>query len=123
MNTTLWVLLSVQGFLGFLDIVVHHELTQRLAWRPQADTELRLHGVRNLLYVVLYLTLAWSEPMGRWTALIGAVLATEVVLTFWDWVEEDRSRPLPATERALHGVLTINYGIILAMLAPVLWQW
>ncbi len=123
MNTTLWVLLSVQGFLGFLDIVVHHELTQRLAWHAGADTELRLHGVRNLLYVVLYLALAWLEPTGLWTTLIGAILGLEVVFTFWDWVEEDRSRRLPATERALHGVLTINYGIILAMLAPVLWQW
>jgi hypothetical protein len=123
MNTTLWVLLSVQGFLGFLDIVAHHELTQRLAWRPCADTELRLHGVRNLLYVVLYLTLAWLEPTGRWAALVVAVLAMEVVFTFWDWVEEDKTRPLPATERALHGVLTINYGFILAMLTPVLWEW
>jgi hypothetical protein len=123
MNTTLWVLLSVQGFLGFLDIVAHHELTQGLAWRPSADTELRLHGVRNLLYVVLYLTLAWLQPMGGWTVLVGLILAIELVFTFWDWVEEDRSRKLPATERVIHGVLTINYGIILAMLGPVLWEW
>ena len=47
----------------------------------------------------------------------------EVLATFWDWVEEDRSRQLPASERLLHGLLTINYGVLLALLAPVLLDW
>lgn len=123
MTDTLWLLFAVQAALGFADIVLHHELTQRLAWRPTAATELKLHGLRNLLYVVIYLFLGWTIPGGWWVAIIGAVFLAEVVITFWDWVEEDANRALPASERTIHGILTINFGVILALLAPTLWDW
>lgn len=123
MTDVLWQLFAVQAVLGFADIVLHHELTQRLAWRPTAATELTLHGWRNLMYVVIYLCLGWTVPGGWWVAIIAAVFAAEIVITFWDWVEEDTSRTLPASERIVHGILTINFGVIVALLAPVLWQW
>ena len=44
----------------------------------------------------------------------------ELLITLWDFVEEDRTRLLPATERATHTLLTLNYGVILALLAPTL---
>ena len=37
-----------------------------------------------------------------------------------DFVEEDVSRKLPASERVNHTLLAINYGAILALLVPVL---
>jgi hypothetical protein len=40
-----------------------------------------------------------------------------------DFVEEDMSRKLPASERINHTLLTINYGAILGLLLPVLIGW
>jgi uncharacterized protein (TIGR01777 family) len=42
-----------------------------------------------------------------------------------DFVEEDLSRKLPASERINHTLLALNYGAILVLLLPVLigWSW
>ena len=118
-----WLVVSVQVVLGFADVIVHHELIARLPWRSGAAPELRLHGARNLVYAVIFLTLAWILPFG-WIAwiLVGLLLA-EATITFIDWIVEDSSRVLPASERALHGLLAINFGVLLALLAPIVWQW
>ncbi len=118
-----WLVVCVQVVLGFADVVVHHELIARLPWRTGAAPELRLHGARNLVYAVIFLMLAWVVPFG-WTALmLAGLLLAEATITLIDWIVEDSSRPLPASERALHGLLAINFGILLALLAPVVWQW
>ncbi|MEM7522428.1 MAG: TIGR01777 family oxidoreductase [Pseudomonadota bacterium] len=52
-----------------------------------------------------------------------SILALEVLITLWDFVEEDMTRKLPATERVNHTLLALNYGAILALAAPYLWQW
>ena len=46
MTDLIWVFVFVQMAMGLLDTAYHHELTQRLAWRPSQRGELRLHGVR-----------------------------------------------------------------------------
>jgi len=63
-STLLWTLIAVQIALGAFDTLFHHELTERLAWRPSQKRELRLHGVRNLIYAALFLALGWSEVHG-----------------------------------------------------------
>jgi uncharacterized protein (TIGR01777 family) len=45
------------------------------------------------------------------------------VITLMDFVEEDVSRKLPASERINHALLALNYGAILALLVPVLISW
>ena len=50
-------------------------------------------------------------------AMVKPVLAVEVVITLMDFVEEDMSRKLPASERINHTLLAINYGAILILLA------
>ncbi|MDE0191197.1 MAG: TIGR01777 family oxidoreductase [Gammaproteobacteria bacterium] len=118
-----WLVVSLQVVLGFADVAVHHELIARLPWRSGAAPELRLHGARNLVYAVIFLTLAWVVPFG-WTALILAgLLLAEATITFVDWIVEDSSRPLPVSERVLHGLLAINFGVLLALVAPIIWQW
>ena len=118
-----WLVVSLQVVLGFADVAVHHELIARLPWRSGAAPELRLHGARNLAYAVIFLTLAWVVPLG-WTAwILAGLLLAEATITFIDWIVEDSSRPLPASERALHGLLAINFGVLLALLAPIVWQW
>ena len=44
----LWIADRLQIAMGAFDTLYHHELTERLAWRPSQRRELQLHGVRNL---------------------------------------------------------------------------
>ena len=120
---TLWTLVYLQIAMGAFDTLYHHELTERLAWRPNAGRELALHAVRNAFYAAIFLTLAWSEPHGVLAAAILLVLVVEIAITLWDFVEEDLTRRLPATERVTHTLLALNYGAILVLLLPVLWSW
>ncbi len=122
-NPILWSLISVQVFMGAFDMLVHHEGTERLAWRASQKHELRLHGVRNFFYAVIFICFAWIEPHGIFTVILASILTVEVLITLWDFVEEDLTRKLPATERVLHTLLALNYGAILAFAAPVLWEW
>jgi uncharacterized protein (TIGR01777 family) len=121
MNDPVFVaLLLAQVAMGGFDTVYHHELTQRLAWKPGQATELRLHGARNMIYALVFLMLGWSEPHGVAAMLLIGALSVELGITLWDFVEEDRIRALPASERVTHTLLTLNYGVLLAMLAPEL---
>ena len=123
MTGWLWTAVMIQMAMGAFDTLFHHEGTERLAWRPSQQTELMLHGIRNLLYALLFVALGWFEPRGGWAIALLVLLAIELAITLWDFVEEDRSRLLPATERVTHTLLTLNYGIILAMLVPLLIGW
>ena len=116
----LWTLIAIQIAMGAFDTLYHHELTERLPWRPSQRHELALHAVRNLLYAALFLVLGFLEVHGIWALLVIAVLAAEVVITLMDFVEEDLSRKLPASERINHTLLALNYGAILVLLLPVL---
>jgi uncharacterized protein (TIGR01777 family) len=123
MTDLLWILLALQIAMGAFDTLFHHELTERLAWKPSQKSELRLHGVRNLIYAALFLLIGWSEPKGWLSVAILILLAVEVIITLTDFVEEDRTRRLPASERITHTLLALNYGAILTLLAPLLLRW
>ena len=123
MTETLWVLIAAQIAMGGFDTLFHHEGTERLAWRPSQHRELRLHGVRNLAYGLIFAILGWAEPGGALALAFLFLLAAELLITLWDFVEEDRTRKLPATERVTHALLTLNYGAILALAAPLLLTW
>jgi uncharacterized protein len=123
MTPLLWSLIAIQIAMGVFDTFYHHEFTERLAWRPSQRFELRLHGVRNMLYAGLFLVLGWLEVHGVLAMLIIAVLVAEIVITLMDFVEEDLSRRLPPSERINHTLLAINYGAILMLLLPALIGW
>jgi uncharacterized protein (TIGR01777 family) len=122
-SNLLLTLIGLQICMAAFDTVYHHELTERLAWRPSQKHELALHAARSLLYALLFTTLGLTEPHGLWAMVVIAVLATEVGITLSDFVEEDLSRKLPATERVLHTILAVNYGAILVLLVPILVDW
>lgn len=123
MTMFLWILIAIQVVMGVFDTFYHHELTERLAWRPSQRYELKLHGVRNLLYALLFLVLGWFEVYGALAVIVILVLAAEIVITLMDFVEEDLSRKLPPSERINHTLLAINYGAILVLLLPLLIEW
>ena len=119
----LWTLIGVQILFGGFDTLFHHEFTERLAWRASQRHELQLHALRNCIYAVLFVTLGWLEVRGIWAMLVLALLAVEIVITLMDFVEEDMSRKLPASERITHTLLAINYGAVLVIAIPVLLDW
>jgi len=120
-----WVLalLIAQGVLGAIDTLYHHELTEALPRRPGAKKELAIHSIRALLYGVVFAAIANVEFHGIWIASISALIAIEVGLTLWDFVVEDNSRKLPATERILHTILAINGGALFGLYAWQLVEW
>ena len=122
-SPVLWILIAIQIAMGAFDTFYHHEMTERLAWRPSQRHELQLHGLRNMLYAALFLVLGWLEVHGLLAVAIIVVLVAEVVITLMDFVEEDISRKLPASERINHTLLALNYGAILVLLLPVLIEW
>lgn len=120
---TIFFLLSVQAVMGAFDNLWHHELQAKLPQRISARYELALHAAREAIYGVVFIGLAWFEWRGTFATVLAAMLLTEVGITLADFLEEDRTRKLPAFERLLHTVLTISYGLFLGVFAPVLWGW
>jgi hypothetical protein len=76
---------------------------------------------------LLFGTLPWFEWRGRFTAVLCAVFAAEIVLTMWDFVVEIRVRrsfgDVYAGERVTHAAMGIIYGSMLACLVPTLLAW
>lgn len=123
MYTALWIIIAIQIFMGALDTLLHHEFTEKLAWRKSQRGELKLHAIRNVFYAVIFCGLGTLKPSGFWAYGVIFILACEFLITLRDFAEEDMTRKLPMSERLLHTVITGNYGIVLALLIPVLWGW
>lgn len=121
-NELLWFAVFLQILMGGSDTLLHHEFTEKLAWAPSAKQELKLHAARNFIYAGLFGAFAWGLPYGFWASVAILFIVAEVLITLWDFVEEDLSRKLPATERVLHTLLALNYGAILILLLPELWS-
>lgn len=119
----LWSLISIQLAMGAFDSIYHHELTERLPWRASQAHELALHAMRNVLYAAVFILIGWFETHGVWAFVLIAILMGEVIITLADFVEEDLTRALPASERINHTLLALNYGGILCLLMPQLLSW
>jgi uncharacterized protein (TIGR01777 family) len=125
MNTHLLALqlMAAQGCLGAFDTLYHHELTEALPRRASARLELAIHSVRALIYSVMFVGLSAWAWHGAWALALLGIFAVEIVLTLWDFVVEDRTRLLPATERVTHTVLAINAGAFIMLLVLNTPQW
>jgi phosphatidylglycerophosphate synthase len=127
MEKVLW-LLGLLGALGAFDTLYYHEYRGQLPARlPGVRPELRLHSVRDFIYVVVFGSLAWLAWQGPWAAVFALLLAAEIIITIADFIVEDRVRkPLGGLypgERATHALMGIVYGMMLANLIPNLLQW
>ena len=112
----LW-LMVLQGCLGAFDTVYHHELTQALPQRVTAQRELKIHAIRSITYGGLFIGLALWEWHGLLAWVLLGIFLVEIVFTLIDFVEEDKTRLLPATERVAHTILAVNGGIFTGVLA------
>jgi len=122
MKTTLYCLVLL-GALGAFDTLYYHEWRLRLPSKPTAASELRLHSVRDFAYTIVFATLAWTTWNGLWVWPLAAILLFEVWTTLADFLEEDRTRRLPAGERVMHAIMGIVYGVFLAKLYPHAARW
>jgi hypothetical protein len=116
-------ILLVLGALGAFDTLYYHEWKLRLASIPSAAAELRLHACRDFAYAVVFGSLAWTTWDGIWIWPLVGILLFEIWMTLTDFLEEDRTRRLPAGERVMHAVMGIVYGVFLALLYPHAASW
>src|SRR5215831_18355769 len=122
MTIALLVLLLL-GVLGALDTIYYHELRLQLPETPSARRELRLHATRDFAYAIVFGSLAWVTWNGAWIWPLAAILIFEIGITLTDFIEEDRTRKLPAGERVMHALMGIVYGVFLSLLYPHAAQW
>ena len=122
-ESVLPILLLAQGVMGGIDTLLNHEMIERLPYRSQARREVGLHAIREAIYATLFGGIAWFAWHGAAAAAIAALLAAEVIVTVSDEHVENRSRVLPQNERVLHVFLTINLGLVIAVLVPILGEW
>jgi hypothetical protein len=123
LDTVLPLLLVAQGLIGGLDTIFNHELLERLPSRPDAHTEIGLHSIREAIYGTLFCGLAWFAWHGAMAIVIVALLIAETIVTASDEYVENHTRVLPQNERVLHVFLTLNFGILIALLLPMSYAW
>src|SRR5262249_2853136 len=94
------------------------------ASRPcQRRKELRLHAERDFAYAIVFGSLAWVAWQGWLVWLLALVVLFEILVTRWEFLAEDVSRPVATGERVMHPVMEIVYGAFLANLLPQLAAW
>ena len=126
MNEVLW-LLAVQGALGAFDTLYFHEWKARLPIRSEMRSELGLHAVRSAIYGIVFCSLPWLAWTGAAAGVLAVLLAVEAVVTFADFVVEDRVRTclggVYPGERVMHGLMAVVYGAFMTTFVPVLYGW
>ena len=117
-----WVL-TAQGVVGGWDTIYNHEWIERLPQRPSARAEIGVHSLRKLNYACIFAGLAWFEWRGAAAWIVIAMVVIEILLTCWDQIIENATRVLPANERILHVLLTINVGVIALLVVMLAADW
>jgi hypothetical protein len=113
---------SLHGVLGFLDIVVNHELLAKLPQRGDAAVEEALHAIRETIFACLFASLAWYEWHGAWCG--GSPRCCwEVMVSARDVIVEGDTRLLPVSERVLHLLLFISLGVLITLVGYALVWW
>ena len=122
MKTVIYIAI-VQALLGAFDTLYYHEFQQQLPRSQKAKRELRLHAFRDFAYAIIFITFGWFEVKGIFAFIFCGVILTEIVITIWDFIEEDNTRKLPGGERAMHTLMAIIYGVLMTTLFPILKEW
>ncbi len=122
MRTAIWLLL-VQASLGTFDTLYYHEYKLKLPSGDHTALELRLHATRDFAYTIIIGSLGFLTWCGAFVWILLGLLLAEIVITLWDFIEEDKIRRLPPGERAMHAIMGIVYGAFLAFLIPEMRRW
>jgi len=122
MRTAIWLLL-VQASLGAFDTLYYHEYRLKLPHGEHTRLELRLHAARDFAYAIIIGSLGFVTWHGGFAWILFGLLMSEICITLWDFIEEDKIRRLPAGERGTHAIMGIVYGSFLAFLIPEMIRW
>lgn len=82
-----------------------------------------MHAARELLFALLFVTLAWWQWQGRYAWLIAALAGTELCVTTRAAVVGRNTRVWSVSEQLSHVFLHINMGILLSLLYGELLRW
>jgi hypothetical protein len=115
--------LLLHGLLGFLDIIVNHELLAKLPKRGDAAPEQALHAARETIFACLFAALAWYEWHGAWVWGMAALLLAEVIVSTRDVIVEGDTRVLPVAERVIHLLLFVSLGALITLVGYALLWW
>ena len=115
--------LLLHGLIGFLDIIINHELLAKLPSRGDAASEEGLHAARETIFACVFASLAWFEWHGVLVWWIAGLLLAEVFVSARDVIVEGDTRVLPTSERVLHLLLFVNLGITITLVAHALFWW
>lgn len=116
-------IITVHGLLGTFDTLWNHEYTAKLPKTESAKVELLIHSYRAFLYSLTFIAIGVLELHGIYAWGLLLILIAEVFLTFWDFIEEDKSRKLSGTERITHTIMGMTGGAFIAYIVPVLLEW
>jgi hypothetical protein len=121
-------IMIVQGLLGAFDTLYYHEIVCRFpVYGPKVGGELRLHATRDFVYGTLFLTLPFVTWQGWLSLILVFLIGFEIAITIWDFnteaVEREAIGGVANSERGLHLIMAVIYGVFLARLAPEVWQW
>ena len=122
MKTAIWLLL-LQASLGAFVTLFYLEYRLKLARGAHTRVELQLHASRDFVYAIIIGSLGFVTWQGAFVWVLLGLLLSEICITLWDFIEEDKIRRLPAGERAMHAVMGIVYGAFLAFLIPQMIDW
>ena len=117
------IIITIHGGLGVFDTLWNHEYLARLPQTLTAKKELKIHSYRAFLYGLTFIVIGLFEFNGIYAWLFFLVLIIEIFLTFWDFLEEDKSRKLPGIERITHTIMGMTGGAFLAYFLPELYGW
>ncbi len=122
------LVMLAQGLLGAFDTLYYHEYVCRLPVHgSKVAGELRLHALRDFVYGILFLTLPFYKWQGLLAVVLCLLIVLEISITIWDFnteaVERVHIGGIGNTERGLHLVMAVVYGIFLAHLFPQLLTW
>ena len=117
------IALIAHGFIGGADVIVNHELIAKIPSLPNSGPEEALHSARELVFAVLFVSLAWFEWHGAAALFIAGLVAAELLISTVDQALEFDTRLLPVTERVAHVVLFVNMGIVVTLVGQALLAW
>jgi hypothetical protein len=117
------VALVLHGAIGGLDVFINHEWLARLPTQRRAVPEEWLHGARELLFCLVFLSLGWFEWHGAAAWWIFLLYAGEIAVSAVDVVVEGDIRVLPRPERVLHLFLFMNLGALVVLVGQALLGW
>ena len=123
MLTAVLILLVIHGLVGGADVLINHEWRERLPAQVWARSEQMLHGGRELVFALLFGSMAWLRLGGAFALVLPLLLLVEVSISLKDTLLENRVRPLSQLEHGMHVLLFINLGAYSALLMVVVSEW